>query len=912
MVIEDTLFILLRRVHPEKVIEHWIESIKNEDIQNKKTPLCLSPDKKSFYSSLQNQFPHYSVNEAEYAYQYAKQIVEYQCGANTGIFGLIAESVKDMLTTDIRNECLCNYKCLLKFRELTHPIDPMIFQAAYLAKKDLIESYKREFFSWPLSIHTNNERLHHILDKGMAENHFHIGGSSNAFHFSWICLMNNYNSNRKKEFKKEDVDKVQLDSVYSTAQSIDSYYTLTFKAVCIRLFLYLRLKGQWVIYPSSEISENKTIEEINNEWLIKMLNANETECDIYVSDVNNIISSLKELCPSNNHGFVADYALSNEPSAPLDDYDEPFYHGLAVRNYERRLFYPLAGEQRFIYNLFMAVYKGDKKIEPYIDIIYSYLLIYCKIRSELMQVNNRVGFGNFLKYQDRKEIFTKNYPEYDDLRCRVAQQSVLLNPQIVSFEGRLCPAPTASKLVNKIKLLKKQAESPTIEDATLKEKLSVASQKKLHYVLHFPKHPQENTLSENEILTPRDSDLRKSVKEQSLAIIEARRNNPNIMSIISGIDACSSEIDCRPEVFAPEFRHMRQTRYPSDMFASKYPLPNLRITYHAGEDFLDPIDGVRSIDEAISFLEMQGGDRLGHALALGIDCEEWYHSKSHTVLLRKQALLDNLTWLFGKMHHFNIHNTAAEDQIFKWFKKLYTDIYTNSLIEPTKSLVYSVDVMDYYASLNLRGNDPLIYIHNPEGTKEERIKFEEAINNTQLEPWQIRHNAGINYDPISNVLYHYYHFNNIMKHKSDERIEYYVPKSIIDAVCFVQEKMQYEVSHKNISVECNPSSNFLIGTFKDYLKHPIFRFNNKNLFSPNDNRITQRNPRISASINTDDLGIFDTSLENEYALLACALEKHNEYCSLENIVPPDNIYSWLDYIREQGCYQSFSKTVLKE
>ena len=83
MVIEDTLFILLRRVHPEKVIEHWIKSIKNEDRQNRKEPLCLSPDKKSFYSSLQNQFPHYSVNEAEYAYQYAKQIVEYQCGAKT-------------------------------------------------------------------------------------------------------------------------------------------------------------------------------------------------------------------------------------------------------------------------------------------------------------------------------------------------------------------------------------------------------------------------------------------------------------------------------------------------------------------------------------------------------------------------------------------------------------------------------------------------------------------------------------------------------------------------------------------------------------------------------------------------------------------------------------------------------------
>lgn len=911
MVIEDTLFILFRRVHPEKVIKHWINNFDCDSFK-KHEPLSICPNEKDFYSSLQNQFPHYSVNEAEYAYRYIKQIVESSCGTNTGVFGLLAESVKDILTTDSRNECLCNYKSLLRFRELSHPIDPLIFQASYLARKDLNDAYERKIFSWPLNMHTNNERLYQILDKGMSENHFHVGGSSNSFHFSWLCLMNNYNTKRRKEFDKEDIDNVHLDSNYSSSIKSDSYYLLTFKAVCIRLFLFLRLRNQWVINPSKEALEKRSIEEINNEWLINMLNANESECDIYVSEVNDMIKALKSICPADKNGFVADYAIIDEPFAPVDDFDKPFYHGLAVRNYERRLFYPLSGEQRFIYGLLLSIYKHDTKIIPYLDIAYAYLLIYSKIRSELMQVNNRVGFGNFLKYQDRKELFTEKYPEYENLRNQIAQQSVLLNPQIVSFEGRLCPAKTPAKLIEKINRLKSQAESPALDDEELKEKLLDMSKKKLHYVLHFPKDSQEYTLDDMELIVPRDNIIRKGISAQANAIIQARKTNPNVMSIISGIDACSNEIDCRPEVFAPEFRHIRQYRYNSDEYIHKFPLPNLRITYHAGEDFLDPIDGLRAIDEAVLHLEMQGGDRLGHALALGVDCEEWYFLKHHTVLLKKQALLDNLVWLYGKMHHFNIHNFAAEDQIFKWFKKLYTEIYTNSLSEPAKSLILSVDVIDYYASLSLRGNDPQIYIYNPEGNKEERQKFEERLYETTLEPWKVRKNAGLNYDTISNVLYHYYHFNNKMKHKSDERIEYYVPKCIIDAVCLVQEKMQYDISNRSIGIECNPSSNFLIGTFKNYLKHPIFKFNNKFLFSSNDKRSLEDNPRISASINTDDLGIFDTSLENEYALLACALEKHNEYCPPEDIILPDNIYSWLDYIRQQGCEQSFKHIVLRK
>lgn len=51
------------------------------------------------------------------------------------------------------------------------------------------------------------------------------------------------------------------------------------------------------------------------------------------------------------------------------------------------------------------------------------------------------------------------------------------------------------------------------------------------------------------------------------------------------------------------------------------------MTYHVGEEWKDVADGLRAIDEAILFLNMGNGDRLGHATVLGIDIEDWYQKK---------------------------------------------------------------------------------------------------------------------------------------------------------------------------------------------------------------------------------------------------------------------------------------------
>lgn len=116
--------------------------------------------------------------------------------------------------------------------------------------------------------------------------------------------------------------------------------------------------------------------------------------------------------------------------------------------------------------------------------------------------------------------------------------------------------------------------------------------------------------------------------------------------------------------------------------------------------------------------------------------------------------------------------------------------------------------------------------------------------------------------------------------------------------------MQNLVSAKGICIEYNPSSNDLIGTFKQYKKHPINKFYNK---EPTIDKDELNNyPQLSVSINTDDQGIFNTSLENEYSLMALALEKtmdKDRNLKYNRI----KICDWINAVRKMGLIQSFKQ-----
>ena len=115
--------------------------------------------------------------------------------------------------------------------------------------------------------------------------------------------------------------------------------------------------------------------------------------------------------------------------------------------------------------------------------------------------------------------------------------------------------------------------------------------------------------------------------------------------------------------------------------------------------------------------------------------------------------------------------------------------------------------------------------------------------------------------------------------------------------------MRTQVAQYGLAIETNPSSNALISTFREYAQHPLYRFYNKYLASSAEQEACMQ---LNVSINTDDNGVFFTSLENEYALMARAAELICDEDEKPKYKKSD-IYEWLDHIRQMGNAQSFQR-----
>ena len=132
----------------------------------------------------------------------------------------------------------------------------------------------------------------------------------------------------------------------------------------------------------------------------------------------------------------------------------------------------------------------------------------------------------------------------------------------------------------------------------------------------------------------------------------------------------------------------------------------------------------------------------------------------------------------------------------------------------------------------------------------------------------------------------------------DEIVEYQLEDGDALVISEVQEKMRQRIAREKIAIETNPTSNMRITDIDRYSKHPVTTFYSRGL------KPDCGPDQITVSINTDDQGVFATSLEKEYTLIACALEKKRNDDGTPAYSSKD-IYDWLDDIRESSLTSSF-------
>ena len=150
-------------------------------------------------------------------------------------------------------------------------------------------------------------------------------------------------------------------------------------------------------------------------------------------------------------------------------------------------------------------------------------------------------------------------------------------------------------------------------------------------------------------------------------------------------------------------------------------------------------------------------------------------------------------------------------------------------------------------------------------------------------------------------MVHAYQFSGRVRWEGQRVEAFTADREYTVLLAAVQAAMRERLMDRDICVECNPSSNYLIGSFRRYEKHPIFCFNSRGLDLP---ECTDRQTQLRVSINTDDQGIFDTSLENEYALLYCALTSRRDRAG-KRMVSNDAALDYLDHVRTMGLDMVF-------
>lgn len=770
---------------------------------------------------------------------------------------------------------VCRYNHILRWRNLAHSLGEDIFTTSFLAYKDIKEGYDRQDFCWPSVVRQDNPAINHLLEKGVTDLHFHLRGSSLNYALNWLCLMNNIRY-RGKSFELLH-QCLSHKTTTDDKEKWDTYYLATVKACAIRYYLFC-------------IVEQKLEREFFEGDFWKLL-----DCDSELSIDSEgvfldciLISKCRkgyQLRNVKGRYFCPDYAIQDVNGILSDRKEEDLPEII------------LSGERRLMYKMFHRIFTKEASKEEEV-LFYVYLLQKTQIRKELVQLNTLEGFRNFSDYERRKEIFIEGYPNYQNLIPRLALDMAFSSGCLKYLECRITPKNTSKKLIRSILEIEKLYNSrflPENNDEALRKEQDKVDIRRHYYILHFIKKrdARDRSLGKHEFIQCRHFDLRNESRRQGRAILDVFVKNKAVGKLIAGIDAANSELYCRPEVFGPVFRYIKAYNFGN----------YLNYTYHVGEDFWDIADGLRAIDEAILFLNLEGHDRLGHALALGVDVDAYYLHRNYRVVMSKQNLLDNAMWLHCRARELGVlltSNTELELQrIFtKFYDEIYLDVQNYREGDFDHYLVGGRDIDTYYRSWLLRGDDPNQYVKSLDlGDYAEIPGWSTiALNEKNESVGLARKNR------LAKELYKAYHFDVGVRMRGNERYELALSKDLVELIEQIQEAMRTYVASLHLSVEANITSNRMIGPIRKYIQHPVVKLFDLGL----GDRESEFCPQISVSINTDDKGIFDTSIELEYALLALALEKeltldcHKKYA-------PRRIYEWLDRIRLLGYEQRFIK-----
>ena len=358
-------------------------------------------------------------------------------------------------------------------------------------------------------------------------------------------------------------------------------------------------------------------------------------------------------------------------------------------------------------------------------------------------------------------------------------------------------------------------------------------------------------------------------RRHAQALVSVLRSTPLVLRTLRGVDLCTDEAGVPTWVMAPLIRWVREEgRAAATELKSQgcRGIPPLRITVHAGEDFVHLLSGLRRLGNAIQYLGLEEGDRIGHGTALGINPDNWFARTGRVVQTREERLFD-LVW--------------------EW------DCYASRGIDVGSARSAYLRSTIYRLSRKMFGGE-----HTPE----DLVEFSRALHcerNLKAQGFPDRsmfrtpptQRLGGGEDKIRELVCGYLRSTEVWRNgRVLETIGLHELEHERKALLGLQEALRKEVGGRGLTVEVNPSSNLMISDLGDLDEHPIWRLRRT---IPVDEP-----PPLSVCIGSDDPLTFATTLSHEYQLLFDAIVRSGQSHEVA--------LNWLDAARETGMRARFT------
>lgn len=378
----------------------------------------------------------------------------------------------------------------------------------------------------------------------------------------------------------------------------------------------------------------------------------------------------------------------------------------------------------------------------------------------------------------------------------------------------------------------------------------------LALVAHFIKRPDRQLRDDTGLgAACRHSSLRHSLERQARALSRSIRRSPILQTLVRGVDGAGNELDAPPEVFAPTFRRVRRR------------LGSGGASFHVGEDYVHLLSGIRAVQEAVDYLGLQDGDRVGHAVALGVPPEHWARRVEDRTLMRIEDVLDDavfaLTMLARGRRRF-----GDEALLASWTEQYSIEIYDRYIGVATLHAAWSLRSLDILAVRRLEqsfGGAPddldAFAIHTRHCLRSE---LDEALCS------EIRLIlAAIEQTPEAFRIFRAYHTTEVRRRGArvvEIRSSPNDPQAVsMETLSHLQNQGLASLAAAGVVIETLPSSNVRIGGYRTVADHHFLRWLGL---------IPAYEVRPRFAIGTDDPGIFSTSIVGEFAQVHAALEAH--------------------------------------